>query len=145
MTLVKFLSQQVNLDFIGTTVSLDNFDMQAASLRSNATNQKAYIEALASKLESSLPGMVTVQRRVSLFAKGKTIKQITVHLAEDNYELLVDKSSSIQATICHKVRNIVLKTEIVTIKEWLQNLNDALSNKAEDSSQDDNVLEDFLL
>src|SRR3954469_2875366 len=52
-----------------------DLDLLAASLRADATDTAAFLEALAARLEGALPGQVEVQRKGGLFG-GKGVRRI---------------------------------------------------------------------
>jgi hypothetical protein len=46
-----------------------SFDLLAASMRADAADLHTFLEVLAAKLESALPGRVTVRRRAGLLLR----------------------------------------------------------------------------
>ncbi len=126
-------------------MSQNNFDMSSAAWRSNANNQKAYIEALAARLSHALPSAVKIIRSMSLLVKNRVIKKIVVTIGDQEFVLQYDARNGIENTIGNRVRNITLKTEQVAFPQWLNRLNAAISATAAVSSATDNILQDFLL
>src|SRR4051794_17066360 len=63
-----------------------DLDLLAASLRADATDTAAFLEALAARLQGALPGQVDVQRKGSLFG-GKRVRRIEVRLGDTHYEI----------------------------------------------------------
>src|SRR3954453_23695211 len=64
-----------------------DLDLLAASLRADATDTTAFLEALAARLEGALPGQVDVQRKGGLFGGGKRVRRIAVRLGDSHYEI----------------------------------------------------------
>src|SRR3954462_10727798 len=63
-----------------------DLDLLAASLRADATDTAAFLEALAARLEGALPGQVEVQRKGGLFG-GRRARRIGVRLGDTHYEI----------------------------------------------------------
>ena len=86
------------------------FELVAASLRADATDMAAFVEALAVKLEGALPGSVRVERRGGLFSREKRVRRIAVTMAETRYDLERD-DGSLRTSRSSEVRGIVIKSE----------------------------------
>ena len=69
-----------------------DFDLSAAGLRADGTDLRISLEALAGKLEESLPGHTHVERGGGgLLGRGKKrVKQVRVDLGENRYQLDID-------------------------------------------------------
>lgn len=123
-----------------------SFDLSAARWRRNASDERAFIEALAVRLEQALPGMVTITRHFALFAKDKPLHSLTVRLGDVEYALVQEKAAgSILTTKGKVVRGVRLKSEELPFVEWLNHLSTDLeqySNEHQDTRQ---ALEEFLL
>src|SRR5664279_3924532 len=63
------------------------FDLVAASLRADAGDLRAFVEALAEKLSVSLPGGVKVDRKGSLLGGPKHVRRIALQLGDEQIEL----------------------------------------------------------
>jgi len=63
------------------------FDLVAASLRADAVDLKAYVEALATKLTQSFPGHVQVERKGRRLGGPKTVRRIVAELGDDRFTL----------------------------------------------------------
>ncbi|HEY6963459.1 MAG TPA: hypothetical protein VI408_16360 [Gaiellaceae bacterium] len=122
-----------------------DFDLVAASLRADATDLRAYVEALAVKLEGALPGAVGVDRRGGgLFGGGrKHVERIAVQIGGDEYELQRDDArvSCRRRTV---VRGIALKNEELSLDEWIDAVSQALVAQAADSERGRVALEKLL-
>lgn len=127
------------------TDNTTDFSLEAANIRYEVGNQKAYLEALVTHLQSSLPGMVTISRSISLFQKNRLIKEIVVALGDQEFRLFYSKTSGIQTYIGNRVRGVILKTETISFQEWLQKLANQVLAYAKMHNNATQSLEKFLL
>ena len=120
-----------------------DLDLLAASLRADATDTAAFLEALAARLEGALPGQVEVQRKGGLFGGGKRVRRIDVRLGDSHYELdgehgaLVGRRRSV-------VRGIALKSEELGVDAWIEALSADLLALAQSSERGRLALERLL-
>lgn len=120
------------------------FEVLASSLRADAGDLKAFMEALASKLEGALPSQTTVVRKGGgLFSGAKRVERILVDLGDYRYELQ-SSGSRVQPSRSKAVRGIVLKTEQVPLDDWIDELSRQLTEEAERSEQARLALERLL-
>src|SRR3954454_14176273 len=98
-----------------------DLDLLSASLRADATDTTAFLEALAARLEGALPDRVDVQRKGSLFG-AKRVRRIAVRLGDTHYEIEGEGGTAV-ARRRNVVRGIALKTEELSVEAWI----DALS------------------
>jgi hypothetical protein len=123
-----------------------NFDLVAASLRSDASDSRGLAEALAVRLESALPGQTRVRRRSKRFLSGdKVVRLIEVDAGDNRYSLAVDDHGGLDARRAAAVRGIVLKNDPLPLDEWLDSLARDLSEQAQASEQGRAALERLLL
>ena len=132
----------------GTEVSVESDDLQfellASSLRADTGDMKAFVEALAVKLEGALPQRARVERKGDgLFSRTKHVYRIAVELGEDRYEM-IHSAGQIQATVGKAVRGIVLKTEHVSVDDWIDELSRELTLEANRSEQSRLALQRLL-
>jgi hypothetical protein len=120
-------------------------ELFAASLRADYTDVKAFLEALAVKLEGSLPNYTTVTRHSSLFSREHPVKEITVSLGEYQYRIGKERQGPLVAQRAKIVRGIVLKTEQIPVEQWIEELAQALAQLATHSAQARAALERFLI
>jgi hypothetical protein len=119
-----------------------DLDLLAASLRADANDSAAFLEALAARLEGALPGQVEVQRTGRLFG-GKHVRRIDVRLGDSHYELegdhgvLVGRRRSV-------VRGIALKSEELGVDAWIEALSADLLALAQSSERGRLALERLL-
>src|SRR5205823_14861439 len=120
-------------------------ELFAASLRADKTELNTFLDALAIKLEGSLPDHTRVTRQGSFFSRERPVKEIVVSLGEYQYRIGREKQGVLMAVREHMVRGIVLKTEQTTVDQWIDELSEALAQLASHSSQSCAALERFLL
>ena len=121
-----------------------DFELLAASLRADAGDTRAFVEALARKLEGALPHRVRVERGGGLFARNHDVQRIQVQLGEWAYELLPGPGSAMDARRTHTVRGVALKSEQVGLDEWIETLSAELADLARHSAQDHAALRRLL-
>ena len=120
------------------------FELLASSLRADAGDIKAFMEALATKLEGALPGQTMVQRKSEgLFSKTRRVHQISVDMGDQRFELTT-QGGRVVPTRCKCVRGIVLKTEQIPLDEWIDDLSRHLTQDAQRSEQARLALERLL-
>lgn len=120
-----------------------DFDLIAASLRANASDTAGFIEALAIKLEASLPGLVRVEREGGLFKREHRVKAIRIQLEESVYEVY-RAAGGLEARLSQQVRGIVLKHETLHLDAWIDELSRHLARHAETSAEVRAALERLL-
>ena len=120
-------------------------ELFAASLRADKTEIKTFLDALAIKLEGSLPDHTRVTRLGSFFSRERPVKEIVISLGEYQYRIGKEKQGFLIAKREHMVRGIVLKTEQTTVDQWIDELSEALAQLASRSAQSRAALERFLL
>ena len=120
-------------------------ELLAASLRADSTDNKAFLEALATKLAGSLPNQTTVIRQSSIFSREHPVKEIAVTMGDYQYRIGREKQGPILTQRAKVVRGIVLKTEQIPMDQWIDELADALAHEAANSAQARIALERFLL
>ena len=120
-----------------------DLDLLAASLRADATDTAAFLEALAARLEAALPGQVEVQRKGGLFGGGKRVRRIDVRLGDSHYELEGDRGT-VTARRRSVVRGIALKSEELDVDAWIEALSADLLALARSSERGRLALERLL-
>jgi hypothetical protein len=120
-------------------------EILAASLRADTTDLKAFLEALAVKLEGSLPNHTMVTRHSSIFSREHPVKEINVTLGDYQYRISRERQGPIITQRAKVVRGIVLKTDQIPLEQWIEELAAALAEVAASNSQARMALERFLL
>jgi hypothetical protein len=120
-------------------------EMLAASLRADTTDLKAFMEALAVKLQGSLPNLTTVTRQSGMFSREHPVKELTVNLGDYQYRISRERQGPLSTQRAKVVRGIVLKTDQIPFEVWIEELAASLAEVAASSSQARIALERFLL
>ena len=109
-----------------------DIDLVTASLRADMSDVRAFVEALATKLEEAMPGAVTVERRRDGMFGPKHVRRISVETAGQRFELRTD-GAAVQTRCARLAGGIVLKNEDLGTDEWLHTLGAALADQARSS------------
>jgi hypothetical protein len=118
-----------------------DFDLLAASLRADAGDLAAFVEALAAKLEASFPERTSVERS-GLLGK-KRVRRVAVELGESRYELERD-GARVAARRRSVVRGISLKSDELEVDAWIDDLSQRLVEEAGRSERGRGALERLL-
>ncbi|WP_054968260.1 hypothetical protein [Alicyclobacillus ferrooxydans] len=122
------------------------FDLSAAQWRKSIADERAFVEALAVRLEQALPGMVTVTRHFAFFSKDKRVESVVVRLGDAEYELLQEKNhAGIRTRKGKVVRGVRLKSDELPFTEWLRELSAEIQRYSEEHQDTRETLERFLL
>lgn len=120
-----------------------DLDLLAASLRADAGDTAAFLDALGARLEGALPGQVEVDRKGRMFGGAKHARRIAVRLADSHYEIEGD-GGALVARRRSVVRGIALKSEDLAVEAWIENLSRDLLALAESSERGRLALERLL-
>jgi hypothetical protein len=120
-----------------------DIDLLSASLRADASDLHAFVEALAVKLEEALPGGVRVDRRRSGLRGPRTVRSISVTTEGERLELRA-QDGALQTLCARTSGGIVLRNETVDTDEWLRRLSVALAAQARSSQTTRQALERLL-
>jgi hypothetical protein len=121
-----------------------DLDLAAAGLRADTRDLPGLVNALGAWLEEAVPGMAEVQRkRAGLLDSRKLVVAIRCRLGDDVYVLQRDGAGA-RARRAREVRGITLKSEELTVPEWLSGLTAALLAHAQVSEASATALRDLL-
>ncbi|HEX9038937.1 MAG TPA: hypothetical protein VF808_18285 [Ktedonobacterales bacterium] len=120
------------------------FEILAASLRADAGDTVAFMEALATKLGGALPHRVRIERSGGLFSHGHPVRHIAVNLGDWEFAIAADPSGALSASRTHTVRGIALKSESAPLDQWIEDLSASLADLARASLQDRIALQRLL-
>ena len=120
-------------------------EMLAASLRADSTDLKAFMEALATKLEGSLPNQTMVTRQSGWFSREHPVKEVAVSLGDYQYRIGRERQGPLMTQRAKVVRGIVLKTDAIPMEQWIEEVAEQLAQEASRSAQSRTALERFLL
>jgi hypothetical protein len=122
------------------------FELVAASLRADAGDVATFMESLATKLESTLPGAVSIYRSRGRMFGPKPVGKIVVDLGGERLELAYAQGAGrVEARRARVSGGITLSTESISIDAWIDVLSRALTRQAEQNGQTREALERLLL
>jgi hypothetical protein len=122
-----------------------DFDLDAAWLRKAKGDMKAFVEALAARLEAALPGSVDVERRRDgLFSRSSHVTKILLHFETSELTLELDHGR-LHAKRAKVVRGVTISSEAVGVTAWLGEVMRNTRSSGQDASAAYGVLHDFLL
>jgi hypothetical protein len=122
-----------------------DFDLSAAGLRADGADLRISLEALASKLEQSLPGHAHVERHGGgLLGRGeKRVKRVRVELGGNCYQLDID-GDRVAGFRERQVGGISIKREPLDPQAWVTALAGDLRAEAQRSAQARAALDGLL-
>jgi hypothetical protein len=111
------------------------FELVAASLRADMADTRAFLGALAAKLEGALPALTHVERaRDGLFKSTTHVESISIDLGTYRYSISTGNRGSWQASRAKIVGGIAIKTESLGVDAWIDALAQDLAIHAQSSS-----------
>jgi hypothetical protein len=119
------------------------FDLLAASLRADAVDLEAFVEALAVKLNESFPARVRVERKGGLMRSKQRVRKLVVELGDNQYEV-VSSDGHVGCVRRVMVRGIALRSEQMPLERWIDELSAELVSEADKSEADRVALERML-
>jgi hypothetical protein len=119
------------------------FDLLAASLRADAVDLKAFVEALAVKLSESFPSRVQIERKGGRLGGKQRVRRVAVKLGDNEYALASD-DGEVSCTRRVVVRGIALRTELLSLEQWIDSLAGELVTEAGKTESDRVALERML-
>jgi hypothetical protein len=122
----------------------EDLDLLAASFRADAADVDAFVESLATKLEQAMPGQVRVYRWRGGFRRPKRVQRIVLDAGDNRLELRL-AGRSIETSSSRLSGGIVLKTEPVSVDEWISALTEAVAAEAQRSATTRQALERLLI
>ena len=121
-----------------------DLELVAAGLRADAREMPALLNGLGAWFEEAVPHLVRVERkRAGLLDSRRLVTRITCQVGEDAY-VLERQGGGAVARRGRVVRGITLRTETLTLAEWLSALGAALRTHAEVSDAAARSLRDLL-
>jgi hypothetical protein len=124
-------------------MALTDLDLLAASFRADTADVDAFVESLAVKLEQAMPGQVRVHRWRGGFRRPKRVRKIVLDAADSRLELRLS-GGSIETSTSRLSGGVVLKTERVSVDDWIAVLSEAIAAEAQRSAITRQALERLL-
>ncbi len=112
--------------------------------KSYGEDERDFLESAALMLERALPQATLVERGGAFWSKIHPVKNLKVTLGEYEWMLINQPHAPLEAQIRRSVRGVALKTESVTMADWIARLSAALSERAEQSHAAREALEAWL-
>jgi len=116
---------------------IDPFDLDAAMLRRSEADMRAFMSALATRLDTALPNRVKVERkRDGLFSSTTHVVKIELTTDTAAYTLNLD-SAGLKASRAKIVRGVTISSAAIPAMEWMSEVRGAvarLSGAAGDAS-----------
>ena len=111
--------------------------------REYAAEGRGFLESLARMLATALPGQTEVVRQGRLFGRGP-IREVRVELGDFRYSLHDSGGGPLAARRTLVKRGIVLRTEELPVYAWLEDLGNALEERARRSREAAEALRRFV-
>ena len=126
--------------------SWESIGVAGALVQNYAQGQKDFVPSLAMLLEQAMPDVTIIVRKpVRLFSSDKRIESMTVVLG-DNVFVLLDHGAlrPLEAKRTKIVRGITLKTDSLSVHDWLHEVGAEITRRAEESEQALDALRNFM-
>lgn len=110
------------------------FEMVAASLRADQTDTRAFLAALAVKMEGALPAQTVVERARDGLFKGTThVSRVQINLSPSLYSI-AGARAGFEATRSKIVGGVAIKNEALSLDVWIESLARDLAAYAKSSA-----------
>jgi hypothetical protein len=130
-------------ELVSSGIPEDGFDGLAAALQADSRDLATFLEVVAAKFESALPGRTRIERSGGRLGRHRRVDRVSLELGDLRFEL-ARSGGAVAARCTRVVRGIALKTENLNLDRWLVELAAALSAQAGASSLDRAALERLL-
>ncbi len=117
--------------------------LAAALTKEYEADSRGFLALLADTVERALPDSTERQMDGSWFAK-KTLKGFTVTVNQDRYRLEDTGRGPLVATVAHVVRGIALKTESLSVPDWLREVGAAMDERLKTNTEARQALAEML-
>jgi hypothetical protein len=109
-----------------------DFDLALAGLSANATDLRIMLKLLVNQLSEVLGSRIEVERAGTRFRKSEDIKRVAIQLGGDTLEATVD-GPNVRCSIGHTSGGIRIRSEQVSMNDWLAKLLGTLKAEAASS------------
>ena len=120
-----------------------DLDLATTALLAKEEDLPMLLKMLAGQLAVSLSDRLTVEKEGGLFRKSDNIKSLDVAMSNDGFRAEVVKGR-VTCTIGHTSGGIRIRSEQVTMDEWIKRLLDALKVEAAHSQRARQTLENIV-
>jgi hypothetical protein len=126
------------------TTNLDTFDLDAAILRRNEQDMRAFLSALAVRLEGALPGRVLVERkRDGLFSSTTHVVRIELTTEVAAYAIALERAG-VTTSRAKVVRGVTISTTPLSAGAWMEEVRAAVARLSGASDEAASVIGKFL-
>jgi len=122
-----------------------SIDQALASLRADAADGHAFLQALAARFEGALPNAVRVDRKHGFLSSDHSAKAIEIEAGSDRYRIADAGGGRLEASRTRVVRGIALKSELLSVDEWIAALAQTLAAEAARSAEAQQALRRLLI
>lgn len=121
-------------------------ELLAASLRLNNSDIESSLNALSELLRSVSPsGFNVKRRRKSILSKETMIEEISIRLKDQIYTIAVTRAANpIACSRSKVVRDIIIKTDELTMDKWAASLSQQMVVEAEQSEESRSAINRIL-
>jgi hypothetical protein len=120
-----------------------DLDLLAASFRADAADVDAFVESLAVKLEEAMPVQARVHRSRGGLRRPKRVQRIVLDAGDRRLELRLS-GGAIETSASRLSGGIVLKSDPMSVDEWISALSEAVAAEAQRSAVTRQALERLL-
>lgn len=121
-----------------------DLDLATASLLSDGNDIEMLLRVLVNQLTEALGDRLSVEREGGMFRKSDKIKAVDVTLGSDGYRAEVHKGQ-VTATIGHSSGGIRIRSERVSMDQWVRRLLESLRAEAAHSQTARQALENIVI
>jgi hypothetical protein len=121
-----------------------DLEMAAASLRADGSDVGILVKVLADQLGDALGSRMEVQRAGGRFRKSDKVRSIRITMDGDQFDAEVD-GPTLRCTIGHSSGGIRIRSEKVSVDEWLTRLLTVLKAEAANSQAVRQALESMVI
>jgi hypothetical protein len=121
-----------------------DLEMAAASLRADGSDVGILVKVLADQLGDALGSRMEVQRAGGRFRKSDKVSSIRITMDGDQFDAEVD-GPTLRCTIGHSSGGIRIRSEKVSVDEWLTRLLTVLKAEAANSQAVRQALESMVI
>ena len=113
--------------------------------KSYGDDERDFLESAALMLERALPEATRIERGGAFWSKIRPVKTLSVTLDDLEFTLANRQvRAPLEAQIRRSVRGVALKTDTVTMADWIARLSASLSERAAQSQAAREALEAWL-
>ncbi len=126
------------------SAGLDPFDLDAAILRKSEGDLRAFMSALATRLDTALPNRVKIdKKRDGLFSSSSHVVRIGITTDTAAYSISLD-SAGIRTSRAKIVRGVSISSSDIPVTEWMSDVRAAVTKLSGAAGDASDVIGNFL-